>query len=501
MAEQLTRLKEHLGDITNLRRANAVLGWDQATYMPPGGAAARGEQMATIGHLAHNMFIVEQTGELLERAAEEVRDLPPESDDASLVRVTQRDYDDQRKIPPALVAEIYRHGAMAYQVWTAAREADDFAAFAPYLEKTIEYSRRVAEHLGYQDQMYDALLDQYEPGMKTAQVQAMFAELKRELVPLVHAISERVDLVDDAMMHQHFDETKQEAFGAMVATVFGYDFTRGRQDRTVHPFETSFSRNDVRITTRFLPTFLPSALFSTMHESGHAMYEQGVGEGLEGTPLASGTSLGMHESQSRMWENVVGRSRGFWQHFYPALQQTFPEQLGKVDVESFYRAMNRVEPSLIRVEADEVTYNLHIMLRLEMELALLSGELNVGDAPAAWNDKMEAYLGLRPPNDAQGILQDVHWSHGSMGYFPTYSLGNFLSVQLFEAAVRDVPEIPAQIGRGDFDALRGWMTDRIYRHGRKFEPNDLVQRATGEPIQSRSYVRYLKSKFGEIYGL
>ena len=287
----------------------------------------------------------------------------------------------------------------------------------------------------------------------------------------------------------------------MVVQRFGYDFSRWRLDRTVHPFETSFSRNDVRITTRYESDFLSPALFGTMHEAGHAMYEQGVAESLDHNLLGRGVSSALHESQSRMWENVVGRSRPFWQHFYPSLQRTFPTQLAGTDMETFYRAINRVNPSLIRIEADEVTYNLHIMVRLEMELALLSGDLAVADAPAAWNDKMESYLGLRPPTDREGILQDVHWSNGLFGYFSTYALGNFLSVQLYDAALRSHPGIPDGIANGQFETLRGWMTEHVYRHGRKFEPNELVERATGEPIQSRSYVRYLREKFSDIYGL
>jgi carboxypeptidase Taq len=329
----------------------------------------------------------------------------------------------------------------------------------------------------------------------------MLADVKPDLVTLVHAIAERTDFVDDAVIRQTFEEQKQEEFGMAVARAIGYDFSRGRQDRTIHPFQTSFSINDVRITTHFLSDYLPSALFSTIHEAGHGMYEQGISPDLEGTPLADGTSLGVHESQSRMWENVVGRSRSFWRHFYPSLQETFAAQLAGVELDTFYRAINRVQPSFIRVEADEVTYNLHIMLRLEMELALLSGDLSVADAPAAWNDKMETYLGLRPPTDREGILQDVHWANGLYGYFSTYSLGNFLSVQLYDAAVRAHPQIPDEIAEGRFETLRGWLTENIYRHGRKFEPNELVRRATGEPIQSRSYVRYLKQKFSEIYGL
>jgi len=501
MTAQLDLLKERLAVIHNLNRAGSVLGWDQQTYMPPGGSHARGEQMATIGRLAHETFVAGETGELLQTAAEEVKDLPAGSDDASLVRVAQRDYDQQRKIPAELVAEMTRHGAEAFQVWARARERNDYPAFAPYLQKTIGYSRQVAELLGYEDQPYDALLDIFEPGMKTAQVAAIFEELKKDLIPLVHAIAERQDRVDDSVLHQEFDEAKQEAFGKMAAGLYGYDFTRGRLDRTVHPFETSFSRNDVRITTRYEPDFFNPAFFSTLHETGHGLYEQNVGESLEGSLLARGASLGLHESQSRMWENVVGRSRGFWQYLYPQLQQTFPEALKDVDLDTFYRAINKVEPSLVRVEADEVTYNLHIMLRFEMELGFLDGSLSVDDGPEIWNQKMQSYLGITPPNDSLGILQDVHWSHGLMGYFTTYSLGNILSLQLYDAAIKARPEIPQQISQGRPDTLRCWLEENLYRHGRKFEPNELVQRITGEPIQSRSYMRYLKEKFGEIYGL
>lgn len=500
MAHNLDRLKERLAEIHNLNHAAAVLGWDQATYMPPGGARARGEQLATLSRISHDLATSREIGDLIDGAADEVKDLPYESDDASLVRVARKDYDNAKKIPASLVAEVARHGAVAYGVWAQARETNDFPMFAPYLEKTIEYSRRIADHLGYEDQLYDALLDQFEPGMKTSQVQAIFAELKRELVPLVHQVSERVDAVDDSMLHQPFDEGAQERFGEHVIRAYGYDFERGRQDRTVHPFCTSFSINDVRITTRFDPNWLNPALFGTLHETGHAMYEQGVSQDLEGTNLADGASLGVHESQSRMWENVVGRSRGFWKHYYAQLQHTFP-QLAAVDLESFYRAINRVQPSLIRVEADEATYNMHIMVRLEMELGLLSGDISAADAPAAWNERYESYLAVTPESNTLGILQDVHWSHGVMGYFTTYSLGNVLSVQLYDAAVRAHPAIPDEIEQGRFDTLRGWLTQNVYRHGRKFEPNELIRSATGEPINPRPYVAYLKQKFGEIYGL
>jgi carboxypeptidase Taq len=498
---QLDVLKQRLADVHNLNRAMAVLSWDQHTYMPPGGSLARAAQTATLSRLAHDIFIAPVTGELLHEAVQEIPELKPDGDDADLLRVAQRDYNRAIKVPTSLVAAINEHSVLALPVWVRARQENDFASFAPYLEKTVELSRELAEHLGYEEHIYDALLDEAEPGMKTSQIASLFDTLRRELVPLVGAISERLDTVSDAVLHQPFDEAKQEAFGRRVVERFGYDFSRGRQDRTVHPFETTFSRNDVRITTRFDPAWLSPALFGTMHEAGHGLYEQGISPSLEGTLLARGASLGLHESQSRLWENVVGRSRPFWEHFYPLLQETFPQQLSAVVLDDFYLAVNRVEPSFIRVEADEVTYNLHTLLRFEMELDLLQHRYSVTDAPAVWNQKMEEYLGIRPPSDSLGILQDMHWSGGVFGYFPTYTLGNVLSVQFFDAAVREFPEIPDRIGQGDFGVLRSWLTDRIYRHGRKYEPNELIEMATGEPLQSRSYIDYLKKKYGAIYDL
>jgi carboxypeptidase Taq len=501
MGEKFDALNQRLRDITNLQHATAVLGWDQQTYMPPAGARSRGEQMAILARIAHEMQVSPELGELIAAAEDEVKDLSQESDEAAQVRVARRDHDQAVKIPPELVAEITRHGAVAYACWVEAKEKNDYRAFAPYLQKTIAYSRQVADLLGYTEQQYDALLDLYEPGMKTSQVQTIFEDLKPELIPLVRKISDRVNLVDDGVLHRQYDVAKQEQFGEVIAAAYGFDFSRGRQDLTVHPFETSFGRDDVRITTRYDPGFLNTGLFSTLHETGHGLYEQGIGESIDGTPMGHGGSLGLHESQSRMWENVIGRSRGLWNHFYPQLQQAFPDALKNVDVETFYRAINKVEPSLIRIEADEVTYNLHIMVRFEMELALLSGELSVEDAPEAWNQKYEAYFGLRPPSNSAGILQDVHWAQGILGYFTTYSLGNVLSIQIYDTALKQHPEIPDEVAHGSFGTLHGWLADNLYRHGRKFEPNELVQRITGESIQSRSYMKYLKAKFGEIYGL
>lgn len=499
MATTLETLKARLEDIHNINSSAALLGWEQQTYMPEGGAATRAAQLSTLSRLSHEMFTADEVGKLLQQAKAELNGADYDSNDASLIRVTQHDYDLATKVPASLIAELSHHSALAHNVWARARAENNFPAFAPYLEKTVDLSRRLAEYLGYTDRIYDALLDQYEQDMKTADVETIFNELKKDLVPMVAAIVERQDRVSDEVLHRHYDLHKQNEFAVRVARDFGFDFHRGRQDKAVHPFCQSLSRDDVRITTRFDPNFLQMALFGTMHETGHGLYEQGVGADLPGR-LASGTSLGIHESQSRLWENIIGRSRGFWKHYYPLLQQEFPESLSDVDMETFYKAINNSKPSFIRVEADEVTYSLHIMLRFEMENELIEGKLKVADAPEAWNAKFKAYLGIVPPTDTLGILQDVHWSGGLMGYFATYSLGSMLASQLYEKAIVDVPSIPTDVENGNFGTLLGWLRQNIHVHGRKYKPQELVQRVTGEPLQSRSYVKYLRIKYSEIYG-
>jgi carboxypeptidase Taq len=501
MSNTLSALKSRLADVHNLHMASAVLDWDQQTYMPPGGVGARSEQKATLSRLAHHLFTDEEVGTLLERAEREGAGLPPESDDAALLRVARRDYDKATRVPEALVAEIARVTSLAQEEWTGARAGNDYQAFAPWLERLLDLQRRLAEALGYQHRLYDALMDQYEPGLTSAEVDRIFSELRREIVPLVRAIAEKADAVDASPLHREYEETAQREFAESILKECGYDFQRGRQDRSAHPFCTHFSQGDVRITTRYHRHFLPTALFGSLHEMGHGLYEQGTSPSLEGTLLASGASLGVHESQSRLWENLVGRSLPFWRRYFPRLRMLFPDPLRDLSVDQFYRAINRVAPSLIRVEADEVTYNLHIILRYEMENDLLEGRLSVRDAPEAWNAKMEELLGLTPPSDSDGILQDVHWSIGIMGYFPTYTLGNVLSVQIWEAAVREQPSIPGGIEGGEFSALLGWLRERVHQHGRKFLPGELIQRATGSPLTTEPYLQYLKSKFGEIYGL
>jgi len=500
MGTALEGLKARLTDVQSLRSAGGLVSWEQQTYMPEGGATTRAGHLAILARLEHEMFTAEETGRLLDTAERELDGASYDDADVSLVRVTKHDYAIRTKVPAALVAEISAETALATQIWAKARAQSDFNAFAPSLEKMVDLTRQLADYLGYASHPYDALLDQYEPGTTTADVVEMFAGLRRDLLPIANAIAERKDSVSDAPIHRNFDVAKQKTFTEQAAAWFGFDFKRGRQDQSPHPFCQSLSPDDVRITTRFIPNFLSSSVFGTMHETGHALYEQGAGLGGLHPILASGTSLGVHESQSRMWENIVGRSRGYWSHFYPQLQALFPESLSDVDMETFYRAINKSEPSHIRVEADEVTYNLHIMLRFEMETDLVSGKLSVKDAPDAWEERSQGYLGLTPPDHKRGILQDVHWSIALIGYFPTYSIGNLLSAQFYETALKQHPSIPDEIAQGRFDTLLGWLRENIHQHGRRYFPQELVQRVTGEKINSRAYIAYLRAKFGEIYG-
>jgi carboxypeptidase Taq len=498
--EKLQALKDKLKDVVNLNNAAAVLSWDQQTYMPPGGATARAEQLATLSKLAHELFTSDEIGQLLDDLATANFDYA--SDEAALVRVARRDYDLARKLPPQLVEEMSRTFSLGQQIWAKARAEQDFSQFQTILEKIVYLNIQVAEALGYEETIYDALLDQYEPGMKTSEVAKVFAELKAELVPLVRAIVEHGEPVDDSMLQQEYDETAQWDFGMIPLQAIGYDLQRGRQDKSHHPFTTNFSINDVRVTTRVHRGLFPSALFSTLHEGGHALYEQNGDQSLDSSLLAGGTSLGVHESQSRLWENVVGRSHEFWQFYYPQLQEFFPEQLAQVSIEKFYRAINKVEPSLIRVEADEVTYNLHIFLRFELEQDILSQRLKVADLPEAWNAKMEEYLGVKPPDDALGVLQDIHWSGGALGYFPTYTLGNVLSLQFYSQTLKDIPDLPQQYSRGEFGQLLDWFRHKIHRHGRKFTANELLEQVTGaKNIQAEPYLAYIKQKYTEIYRL
>jgi carboxypeptidase Taq len=475
-----------------------VLGWDRQTYMPAGGAEARGYQMGTLGKLAQIKFTSDKVGRLLEDLSVQLGD--DDSDDAALVRVARRDYNKAKRVPPEFVAEQARVTTRAFDAWREARQKADFSIFQPHLEKVVELVKRYISFFPPAEHPYDTLLDGYEPGMKTSEVQEIFESLRPRQVALLQAIAGKKQ-VDNSMLFGNYNEKKMEQFSVDIATKFGFDWTRGRQDRAPHPFETTFSLGDVRITTRFERDNPTAMLFSTMHESGHALYEMGGNPAYERTPLMGGASLALHESQSRMWENMVGRSLSFWKHFYPELKRVFPAQLEGVGLKTFYKAINKVQPSLVRVNADEATYNMHIMLRLEMEIALVEGSLRVRDLPEVWNEKMREYLGITPKNDALGVLQDMHWAGGLIGYFSTYALGNLVSAQLWERINADLPGLSDEIKAGQFDSLLGWLRKNLHVYGRKYEPQQLVQKITGSKISADAYMRYLTQKYSEVYGL
>ncbi len=501
MSTRLQRLKEILGEVADLERAGGVLAWDQETYMPPGGVQGRAEQLSTLSRLSHVTFTSDEVGRLLDGLDGEVAGLPFDSDDASLVRVTRRLYDHSRKLTPELVAEIAHASATCRPVWQKARHDSDFGLFAPYLERNIELNKRVADALGYEKRPYDALLDLTEPGLTTDQLAAIFSELKSAIVPLVAGIARHAAAVDDSVLFRGFDPDRQVAYALEVVTRLGYDLERGRQDISTHPFTITFGPGDVRITTRVSPKFFNECLFGSIHEAGHGMYNQGVGRNLDRTPLWDGASPGVHESQSRLWENLVGRSRAFWQHFFPSLHEAFPEQLKDVDAEGFFRAVNKSYPSLIRVEADEVTYNLHILLRFELENELLDGRLAVKDLPEAWNARIKSYLGIDVPNDRLGALQDIHWSGLGFATFPSYTLGNLIGAQLIDKARKDIHDLDGQIERGEFGELLGWLRTNVYQHGRKFTPDELLERVTGRRLTPAPWIDYVRKKFGVLYGL
>jgi carboxypeptidase Taq len=501
MENKLSDLKNRLMEIDDLESAAALLSWEQSTYMPPGGAPARARQLATLGRLAHEKFVDAAVGALLDSLRPYEEALPYDSDDASLIRVTRREYDRAVKVPSSFVARFYAHTAESYEVWTKARPANDFAAVQPYLEKTLDMSRELAGFFPGYDHIADPLIDFSDYGMKASFIGALFEELREQLVPLVQAITAQ-PLADDSCLRQRFSEARQLSFGRDVIKRLGFDFQRGREDKSPHPFTTTFSIDDVRITTRVRKDHFGEALFGTMHEAGHAMYEQGIRKEFEGTPLGEGTSSGIHESQSRLWENIVGRSRGFWTFAYPRLQKAFPRQLSSVPMDTFYRAINRVERSLIRTDADEVTYNLHVMMRFALELAMLEGQLAIRDLPEAWHERFRSDFGIEAPDDRDGVLQDVHWYGGKIGgSFQGYTLGNIMNAQFYAAVLQAHPEIPGEIEEGKFGTLFGWLRENIWQHGGKFTTSELVQRITGGPIRIEPYIEYLRSKYGELYQL
>jgi len=488
--ETLDELRTIAAELTDLHHIIGLMQWDQEVSLPLRAAGDRAEQFATLSGIIHRKETAARMGELL-KAAEDRRDRLSEKDRA-LVRVMRRAYDQATKQPEEFVTEFSRLVSSAYAAWVEARQKSDFHLFAPLLARIVEMSRQKAEYLGYEEHPYDALLDLHEEGLRTSEVERLFHTLKEPLIRLVQraAATPPTELV----IEPPFELAAQIRFAEQVLAKMGYDFDRGRQDQAAHPFSTTLGRHDQRVTNRYAPRSL-EFIFVALHEGGHALYEQGVDETLGRSPLGGGVSLGIHESQSRLWENIIGRSRPFWAGFLPALQQAFPAQLGKIPLDAFLAAVNSVHPGPIRVEAGEVSYNLHVLIRFEIEKALMEGALKVSELPEIWNQKYREYLAVAIADDSQGVLQDVHWSHGSLGYFPTYTLGNVAAAQIWNRYAAAHPDYEESIRRGDFRRIREWLTENIYSHGSIYPPSVLIRRVTGEELDSKYFLRYLQDKF------
>jgi len=472
-----------------------MMEWDQQTFMPRGGAEARAEHVGLLSRMYHETL----TSDELKRALELARSEAKSDDEIAMLRVVQRDIDQATKIPTALVEEKSKLASQAHESWVIARANNDFPSFAPLLARMFEIAKEEATHLGYKDHPYDALTDLYEEGATESYWRQMYESIKGPQVQLVKEIKESGKNIDDSKLYGEWDEAKQKTFTEFLVKEIGFDMDRGRQDTAAHPFCTGWSVGDIRLTTRYKP-YIGSAIFGSLHEAGHGMYEQGSPMAWDRTPLAGGVSLGVHESQSRTWENLVGRSKSFWQKYLPVLQKAFPA-LTSFDLDGWYKAINKVEPSYIRVEADEVTYNLHTLVRFEIECDMLTGKMKINDLPEAWNAKYTEYLGITPRSDSEGCLQDVHWSGGSIGYFPTYSMGNLLSYQIWNAMEKEVGDANALMAKGEFKPILGWLQEKVYSQGKKYPPRELVQRVTGKPLDASDYLAGLGAKYREIYGL
>lgn len=491
-------LLEEWRGIRDLESISAVLDWDQATYMPEGGAEARGRQLALLSRLAHERTASARMSDLLSAC----RKLEDESSlEGALVRKARRKYERAAKIPADLVHALKQHTAETYVAWTRARPIDDFVSVRPLLERSLELSKRLADAVGYEDHPLDALMDESDPGSTVASVSALFEALRTELVPIVKVLAS-APAPDDSFLHRPIPKDVQLSFSTEVAKALGYDFARGRMDLTHHPFMTRLGEGDVRITTRVREDDFAEAFYSTVHEVGHALYEQGIDPALDGTPLGEGASAGVHESQSRLWENFVGRSEPFFRHWLPILRERMPSVFGDVDVAAMHRGVNRVARSLIRTDADEVTYNLHVMLRFDLERAMHEGRLRVADLPDAWDERMERDLGIRPSRHGEGVLQDVHWFCAPIGgAFQGYTLGNLLAAQLYAAAEREFPDLDEGIARGETARLLAFLRERVHRHGAGLEPAALVEQATGRELGIDAFIAYVRAKYSALYGV
>lgn len=502
--DPLNRLKTIDNELQLLSKTVSLLHWDQETYMPEEGIDMRSEQISLLSAMMHEKGTSAEVGDLLSELGADDENPAGGADiaqeDRPLLRCLYRDYQREQKLPPDLVRRFATVTSKGQAVWAKARENNDFAAFRDHLAEIIDLNRERADRIGYEQHPYDALLDEYEPDMKASEVRTVFDQLQKDLVPISESIK-AAEQVDDSFLHQPYPVDRQRAFSASVLEAIGWPFSRGRLDESAHPFTTDIGARDVRLTTRYAPDFLNPALFGTIHEAGHGLYELGVDPKYHGSSLASGTSLGIHESQSRTWENMIGRSRAFWEFFYPKLLEAFPEALEAVDLDRFYRGINKVEASFIRVEADEVTYSLHIMLRFRLELALIEGSLNVDDLPEAWRAMSKELLGIIPQKDSDGVLQDIHWSMGAMGYFPTYALGNLFGAQFYNAMEEQIPDARAQIAAGRFESILSWQRTHIHSHGRAKTARELVNDVTGRPLDATHFTDYLRAKYSEVYKL
>ncbi len=502
--DALKQLKDLDGQIQTLKYVQAVLGWDQQVLMPERAVTGRAEQFALTATLIHEKETAHEIGRLLEDLGAS-DDQPSGSaelseSDRAYVRAFYRDYRQATRIPPELVQRIARVTAVAQSVWAEARKKSDFSLFESNLSEIVDLSIEVADRLGYEDHPYDALIDQFEPGMTTADIARIFRELREGLVPLVRKIKDARQ-VEHRFMLKNYPAGEQEAFGRKVLDAMKFDSSRGRLDISIHPFTTSLGSDDVRITTRYHEDRVTSSLFSIIHEAGHGLYELGFSPEYRGTRLHEAASLGIHESMSRFWENVVGRSRSFWHHFYPVIKEHFPQQLSGVDVEQFYRAVNMVEPSHIRVEADEVTYSLHVILRFELERMLVGKELSVKELPDAWREQARDLLGTAPQHDADGVLQDIHWSGGAIGYFPTYALGNVYGLQFVSKLRADLPDFDDQLCAGELGGIKDWLDENIHKKGRTRTPKELCEEISGKPLSAQYFINYLNEKYAGVYSL
>ncbi|QDT33273.1 carboxypeptidase M32 [Thalassoglobus polymorphus] len=501
-AKAYTKLVEHLKGLGLLRSCASVLGWDEQTNLPPKGAEHRANQLALLAGLSHDRATDPVIGELLDQLADPNSVGGDQTAAYANVRNAKRAYDRSVKLPKKLVEELSRTTTLSQHAWVEARQKKDFTLFHPWLEKIVTLKREEADALGSETGVkYDALIEDYEPGATAAQIQSVFAPLREALVELVSAIKESDKKPDISILERKYPVETQKAFSIEAATAIGFDFQAGRLDVAAHPFCSGFGPGDCRLTTRYDEHHFPGAFFGTLHEAGHGIYEQGLNDNDFGLATGEACSLGIHESQSRMWENLVGRSRAFWDHFYGKAQQAFPDAIGDVHIDDFYSAVNDVRPSWIRVEADEVTYNLHIMLRFQLEQALLCGDLNAADVPAVWNETFTEFFGMTPSDDSIGCLQDVHWSAGLIGYFPTYSLGNMYASQFFEKAQDDLGDLNAMFAKGEFMPLKEWLNNNIHIHGRRYDAPQLVEVVTGKPLTAEPLLKHLRGKFGAVYGL